>query len=461
MAEVEVDEALDDIDALLADDGGTMQDEEEESTPTFRVAAKGSENVSVSKDTDAAGKENEAEKESNLNESWADMMDEEDPIQTVPATELDAEASLPPRNMPLSSDPLERAIQYGKSKYSFKNRGSFAVGFDVTKDEENQKRLRREQRFGVVTSEKQVLQRRQDRFGSTNDSIGNLGKSKLLRTEPRVDSTIRPEALHVHGTENMSTKDIIALFAEYYPSHIEWINDACCNVVWADSHSSARALWALGIELPVEVAGRGASSVDATPDASAGVQPGAGEGSAAEASHVPPVLRWRRMIVPGAQRLAILIRGATTDDVKVFGAAKESKYYKRLIKKHGVKSKVIPRSARAALGKRMKRSSSKPSIEIPPGGLISRSRQLRESGRSPSQHAPTGDNTVETIDYVNGSAGAVPDKLRHRLGTGIGGVGVTEVNEENVSQSKMYSYGRMDDDDDSMSGTDFSVSSWT
>jgi hypothetical protein len=37
----------------------------------------------------------------------------------------------------------------------------------------------------------------------------------------------------------------------YIPSHLEWINDSSCNVVWpdGDSHSVKRVLWALGKEL--------------------------------------------------------------------------------------------------------------------------------------------------------------------------------------------------------------------
>lgn len=46
----------------------------------------------------------------------------------------------------------------------------------------------------------------------------------------------------------------------------------------------------------------------------------------------------------------------------------------------------------------MKRSGSKTSIDVPPGGLISRSRQLRESGAAPTANPHSGDDTVETID---------------------------------------------------------------
>lgn len=32
----------------------------------------------------------------------------------------------------------------------------------------------------------------------------------------------------------MSTKDIISIFSAYIPSHLEWINDSSCNIVWKD-----------------------------------------------------------------------------------------------------------------------------------------------------------------------------------------------------------------------------------
>jgi hypothetical protein len=42
----------------------------------------------------------------------------------------------------------------------------------------------------------------------------------------------RVEAIHIYGTDNMSTDQVMNLFADYVPSHLEWINDSSCNVVW-------------------------------------------------------------------------------------------------------------------------------------------------------------------------------------------------------------------------------------
>jgi hypothetical protein len=42
----------------------------------------------------------------------------------------------------------------------------------------------------------------------------------------------RVEAIHIYGSDNMSTDQVMNLFADYVPSHLEWINDSSCNVVW-------------------------------------------------------------------------------------------------------------------------------------------------------------------------------------------------------------------------------------
>jgi hypothetical protein len=41
----------------------------------------------------------------------------------------------------------------------------------------------------------------------------------------------RPEAVHVHGVDEMSTKDIEAYFGEQKPKKIEWINDTSCKYI--------------------------------------------------------------------------------------------------------------------------------------------------------------------------------------------------------------------------------------
>ena len=41
--------------------------------------------------------------------------------------------------------------------------------------------------------------------------------------------SLRLEALHVGGVDNMSTQDVFGYFKEYPPAHIEWIDDTSCK----------------------------------------------------------------------------------------------------------------------------------------------------------------------------------------------------------------------------------------
>uniref|UniRef100_A0A3Q3EKS5 Nuclear cap-binding protein subunit 3 n=1 Tax=Labrus bergylta TaxID=56723 RepID=A0A3Q3EKS5_9LABR len=65
-----------------------------------------------------------------------------------------------------------------------------------------------------------------------------LDKDILKKAIPRV----RLEAMYVAGVDDMSTKDVFGYFKEYPPAHIEWIDDASCNVVWLDDDTCIRAL---------------------------------------------------------------------------------------------------------------------------------------------------------------------------------------------------------------------------
>ena len=42
---------------------------------------------------------------------------------------------------------------------------------------------------------------------------------------------IRPEAVHLHGTDHMSTRDVFSYFSAYAPRNIEWIDDSSCMSV--------------------------------------------------------------------------------------------------------------------------------------------------------------------------------------------------------------------------------------
>lgn len=43
------------------------------------------------------------------------------------------------------------------------------------------------------------------------------------------DAKVRPEAVHLHGTNDMSTRDVFSYFQLYAPRNIEWVNDHSCE----------------------------------------------------------------------------------------------------------------------------------------------------------------------------------------------------------------------------------------
>lgn len=65
-----------------------------------------------------------------------------------------------------------------------------------------------------------------------------------LESAKPLDETadIRKDAIHVHGTDLCSTKDLINYFKAYNPKHVEWINDSSCNIVFSDENSTKRAM---------------------------------------------------------------------------------------------------------------------------------------------------------------------------------------------------------------------------
>jgi hypothetical protein len=90
------------------------------------------------------------------------------------------------------------------------------------------------------------------------------------RLDPRPDEPRRLDTLHIFGTDTLSNDDVINYFKNegYGPSHIEWINDASCNVVFVDQFTAKRAL--LGITTavaPTVTAAEPAKETDGMDDA--------------------------------------------------------------------------------------------------------------------------------------------------------------------------------------------------
>ena len=43
------------------------------------------------------------------------------------------------------------------------------------------------------------------------------------------NKNVRLTALHMRGTDDLSTKDIFSYFQDFAPATIEWINDTSCE----------------------------------------------------------------------------------------------------------------------------------------------------------------------------------------------------------------------------------------
>ena len=52
-----------------------------------------------------------------------------------------------------------------------------------------------------------------------------------VKDEEGTEKHYRPNAIHMRGTEDMSTQDIFDYFKDYGPASIEWINDYSCKLI--------------------------------------------------------------------------------------------------------------------------------------------------------------------------------------------------------------------------------------
>ncbi|KAK6190495.1 hypothetical protein SNE40_002355 [Patella caerulea] len=113
--------------------------------------------------------------------------------------------------------------------------GNFITGLDLTSKEAVEKKDERAKRFGLPVVENKPLDQ------------SALLKSLGLKQEDvdKGERGIRLEAIHIRGTDEMSTQDLFKYFGEFAPGRIEWIDDSSCNVVWFDPMTAARAMLSL------------------------------------------------------------------------------------------------------------------------------------------------------------------------------------------------------------------------
>ncbi|KAF5279160.1 hypothetical protein FQR65_LT03406 [Abscondita terminalis] len=122
-------------------------------------------------------------------------------------------------------------IQSGNARIWNNKEEGFETGIDIFNEKDHEK-----------------LQERASRFGLNPNEINNFTNEDLLKLHTSLgisgnnEKDIRFEAIHLRGTEEMSTEDVFEYFGKYVPNCIEWIDDESCNVVWQDKLSAARAL---------------------------------------------------------------------------------------------------------------------------------------------------------------------------------------------------------------------------
>ncbi|KAM9728705.1 LOW QUALITY PROTEIN: nuclear cap-binding protein subunit 3 [Menidia menidia] len=208
--------------------------------------------------------------------------------------------------------------------------GAFITGIDVNSKEAIERKEKRAQRFHFHGEQ------------SAGQRNVCLDKELLKKAIPR----LRMEAVHVTGVDDMSTQDVFGYFKEYPPAHIEWIDDASCNVVWLDEDTSMRALVnssrmvepvATETEPPGEPSKaqpggaseeeeEGQVGEEPKQEAEPQDQPGAQE-ELPQAELASLLRNDLRAAIKPFKGNKLLLRFATHDDKKELGAARRSRYY--------------------------------------------------------------------------------------------------------------------------------------
>ncbi|KAG0314675.1 hypothetical protein BGZ99_007936, partial [Dissophora globulifera] len=225
---------------------------------------------------------------------------------------------------------------FAQQRYASKS-GGFVTGFDPLSKEEQAKKANRAQRFGALP---QAETSNKDKPADQQDSSMDLDDGEWVRPDnlpltPPMTSTIRPEAVYLYGTDEMSTKDILKYFEAYGPSHVEWIDDSSCNVVFPDQFSAKRALYFqlvdqntnFGEDDAVEP-GRTESAADGTDMSSTStpvVMLAKSNNRLQRAKDYIPVQQQHQPLIQGNKGL--FVRYTTDYDRKERGAAAKSNYY--------------------------------------------------------------------------------------------------------------------------------------
>ncbi|KAM7537733.1 hypothetical protein Aperf_G00000071337 [Anoplocephala perfoliata] len=146
----------------------------------------------------------------------------------------------------------------------------------------------------------------------------------------------RMDALHIWGTHDLSTKDILGWLEEYNPKGVEWIDDSSCNVTLNDENTLLRILNKLSEPFDRRIALAAMAAIVSTMDEneqgdvsklpeSAKALPIVGTTD----NLLPPNGRWFKSISSPERAFCLYFRIAHKGDVKLPGAERRSNYYRR------------------------------------------------------------------------------------------------------------------------------------
>eukprot|EP00112_Aurelia_sp_Birch-Aquarium-sp1_P022958 Seg666.4 transcript_id=Seg666.4/GoldUCD/mRNA.D3Y31 product="Nuclear cap-binding protein subunit 3" protein_id=Seg666.4/GoldUCD/D3Y31 len=192
-----------------------------------------------------------------------------------------------------------------EKKYHNQAKG-FVVGLDVNSKEAMQKKSTRAKRFG--------LKAKIDEEAEHKDPFLEIEVNKI-KFPPVTDAAFaddKPEALHLFGVNNMSTKDVFAYFKDHGPDTMEWIDDASCNVIWETEKMATNALKAMS------------RTYEELKDLNKEIN----DNDDLDVSEAEEEEReiWR-IGLPNKKSEALFLRRATVEDKKLPGAATRSLYY--------------------------------------------------------------------------------------------------------------------------------------
>ncbi|KAG3181668.1 hypothetical protein PC128_g15026 [Phytophthora cactorum] len=278
----------------------------------------------------------------------------------------------------------------------------FSTGIDITSQEEQSKREQRMKRFdtpqfaveytaetakaleqGMTQEEWAEKQRDQEKLRARAQKFGLSAKDDRSQVVPtglkpasakvrreRCDVkapaaegqpvVFRDDAVHMYSLDEkfqqVRTSDVMEYFVGYGPAYVEWFNDSSCTIVFQDNFTAARALVALGQEIPpqtlkqkkekkTEDANASGEDVDmADAEASADNDSAMAMEDVEEEVEVPDVefnrSQWHLANPIGSQtqprdkKWRVLLRRATDDDFPPEKLPKKGMYHSRGSQRH-------------------------------------------------------------------------------------------------------------------------------